>query len=875
MERDRRWGKDFTFFLLAKCFVRTLALTDIWRRLTHSLGQVWLEERGFKNLVKIFVKNGINGEALATISDAELVAIKVDKLGDRKGLLKAVSELTAGKKSAGGGGGGDDQHSQSSSKSQSSNTKSSQGGLNFKVKVTDGSSPDTQVALNPDGSVSLGKLFRKVERVVGFSQPILTAVLADGREVNLEEQADWSPLWAMFSRERKPFSFTARKAGVNEIKQAERGLLDSLVDSAVVADTKMTILFVNKMLTKLTGYTPAEVVGKNVQMLMPAEVAKHHESYVNSYLTTGQAKVIGKGRQVLVRRKDGSTASCWLSVTEQKKASGRHTFLGTLHEVATKMRSDTVLNFAVLDAIQKVCIVIDPKGEIKFMNRHAEGLLGWNEEAVGQNIRMLMPHPYSTQHDSYLANYMKSGQAKIIGKGGRTVLAQRKDGSVVAVEISIDEVSLSGERHFVGTLKEMSSAAQETRSILQDTRGVINSLAMPAVVIDKTGRIQGFNAMAETLLGYSMVDVLGEKVQMLMNDNDAAKHDSYISNYLRSGVAKVIGMTRNVLAKTVDGALLPIQLSVSQTINPDDPEDMLFTGMLVPVHAKAGDTTSESTSYGAAERNYMQMNSAGENTIKSVSGVKDFGAAEDANPTHRSAMEDAWIVMDKCGGKDGDVFFGVYDGHNGPEAAEFAMSKLHLFLIKAMQREPATPLNKQLEKSYLAVHEAMGSEIGTTGCTAVTVYLQQQSAALRTLHVANVGDSRAVLLSGGKAVRLTKDHKPSDPEEKKAIEAKGGMVFNGRVSGILGVSRSLGDYRAEKYISRVPSYTSHPIASKDQALVIACDGLFDVCSDQEVMDLVAAGIARGHSAGKTAEALCRVAIEKGTTDNVTVMVVVL
>merc|ERR1712093_69229 len=62
---------------------------------------VWLEERGLKNLVKPFVKNGINGEALATISESDLIAMKIDKLGERKALLKTVAELTAVKKSAG------------------------------------------------------------------------------------------------------------------------------------------------------------------------------------------------------------------------------------------------------------------------------------------------------------------------------------------------------------------------------------------------------------------------------------------------------------------------------------------------------------------------------------------------------------------------------------------------------------------------------------------------------------------------------------------------------------------------------------------------------------------------------------------------------
>ena len=129
-----------------------------------------------------------------------------------------------------------------------------------------------------------------------------------------------------------------RKRDVNELSRNERTMLESLVDACMVATTSMTILYVNKQLLKLTGFTFQEVVGRNVQMLMPIEVAKNHEGYANAYLGTGQTKVIGKGRQVQVQRKDKSLASCWLSVTEQKKASGRHTFLGTLHEVQSKAR---------------------------------------------------------------------------------------------------------------------------------------------------------------------------------------------------------------------------------------------------------------------------------------------------------------------------------------------------------------------------------------------------------------------------------------------------------------------------------------------------------------------------------------------------------
>jgi PAS domain S-box-containing protein len=645
-------------------------------------------------------------------------------------------------------------------------SKSSVGGVQVKVTVEDGKG--FTLGLKPEAEVSFNKVSRKVEAKVGYLPNIRAMV---GKElVPLEEQAEWAPIWTQF-KANKGGELVVRKRDVNELNRNERTMLESLVDGCVVATTSMTILYVNKQLLKMTGFTLQEVVGRNVQMLMPTEVAKNHEGYVNAYLGTGQAKVIGKGRQVQLQRKDKSLATCWLSITEQKKASGRHTFLGMLHEVQSKMRSENLTNFTVLDAVQKVVLVIDSNGVLKFLNRHAEKLLGYGEEAVGMNVSSLMPQPYSGQHASYLLNYMKSGNPKIIGKGVRTVLAQRKDGSVVAVDLAVEEISLGGARHFVGIMREASTDQQEQRSVLQETRGVVNSLAVPAVVIDKNGRIQAFNAFAETLLGYSMVDVLGEKVQCLMNSEDATRHDSYLANYLRSNVAKVIGSTRLVLAKTVDGNLLPVNLSVSKTVNPDNADDILFTGLLVPsAVGLKGETSTESTNYGANERKYKQMNSLGENTVKTCAAVKDFGFAEDPNPAHRPSMEDAWIMMDDFGGVDNSAFFGLYDGHGGAEAAEFAAAKLHLFLMKLL-RDGNVSLTKAMEAAYLQTHEAMGSEIAKAGCTAVTVLLQKNGP-LRSLVAANAGDSRAVLVRDGGPLRLTKDHKPSDPEEKALSEQR-------------------------------------------------------------------------------------------------------
>ncbi|GAA5847842.1 hypothetical protein JCM9279_006661 [Rhodotorula babjevae] len=113
-----------------------------------------------------------------------------------------------------------------------------------------------------------------------------------------------------------------------------------------------------------------------------------------------------------------------------------------------------------------------------------------------------------------------------------------------------------------------------------------------------------------------------------------------------------------------------------------------------------------------------------------------------------------------------------------------------------------------------------------------------KSAAKRTLYTANVGDARAVLSRGGRAVRLTYDHKGSDAKEAKRISDAGGFVLNNRVNGVLAVTRSLGDSSMKEFVVGSPFTTETTLGPQDEWLIVACDGLWDVCSDQEAVDLI-------------------------------------
>lgn len=150
--------------------------------------------------------------------------------------------------------------------------------------------------------------------------------------------------------------------------------------------------------------------------------------------------------------------------------------------------------------------------------------------------------------------------------------------------------------------------------------------------------------------------------------------------------------------------------------------------------------------------------------------------------------------------------------------------------------------------------------------------------------VANVGDCRAVLCRNGLTYRLSRDHKPENDEEDR-IEKAGGRVwdFNGkRVMGLLAMSRAFGDTCLNDYgIIAKPEVTMINRTSQDEFLIMACDGLWDVISDQEACALVSRCHSRAASRGVTsntaskvaADILMKTALDKGSSDNITVYVI--
>jgi len=146
----------------------------------------------------------------------------------------------------------------------------------------------------------------------------------------------------------------------------------------------------------------------------------------------------------------------------------------------------------------------------------------------------------------------------------------------------------------------------------------------------------------------------------------------------------------------------------------------------------------------------------------------------------------------------------------------------------------------------------------------------------------NCGDSRAILVSSQKVALGTYDHKPINPNERERIQNAGGSVMIQRVNGSLAVSRALGDYEykcvegrgpCEQLVSPEPEVYVHERTTQDEFVVLACDGIWDVMSNDELKEFIHSRLKITNDLVKVCNEILDMCLNKGSRDNMSLIIV--
>ncbi|HYG90580.1 MAG TPA: PAS domain S-box protein [Azospirillum sp.] len=335
--------------------------------------------------------------------------------------------------------------------------------------------------------------------------------------------------------------------------RAERrtaAILTAAVDGIITIDEYGRVESFNLAAERIFGYARAEVVGQNVKMLMPEPYQSEHDGYLTAYKVTNKPKIIGIGREVQGRRKDGSVFPMDLAVGESR-FHGSRLFAGIVRDITERKETEQRLRDseagtrAILETAVDGIITIDERGDVLSANKAAELIFGYAaEEMVGQNVKMLMPEPYRSAHDQYLERYLKTGERKVIGIG-REVEGRRKDGSIFPMDLAVGETEVSGRRIFAGIVRDITErkrTEEDLRQSEENLRLLIDNVRDYALTwLDIDGRIVNWNAGAERLYGWDADEVVGKPMEVLYPPEDRVDARRILDDVREHGRAEVEG----------------------------------------------------------------------------------------------------------------------------------------------------------------------------------------------------------------------------------------------------------------------------------------------------------------------------------------------
>jgi sigma-B regulation protein RsbU (phosphoserine phosphatase) len=316
-------------------------------------------------------------------------------------------------------------------------------------------------------------------------------------------------------------SSSERASSREEQEATLRRIFDTIPDGVILIDETGIMKFFSAGAEQLFGYVRRETVGQNVKMLMPSPTREAHDDYIASYLRTGNRKIIGVGREVIARRKDGSLFPIYLSIGEFW-LHGRRRFLGVTHDLTRrKHAAEKYLTLSsAMDQSPAAVLIADREGVIQYVNESFAKLTGY----LVQELVDETPQVLSSQHTAP-EQYQRLWRTIREGREWRgEIQNRRKDGSLYwAVETIKPLRDASGEiTHYIAIQEDITAQKRDREALIESEARFRHVAEMTGEWLweqDGAGQYTYSSAGVKTILGFAPEEIIGRSYHALLAES--------------------------------------------------------------------------------------------------------------------------------------------------------------------------------------------------------------------------------------------------------------------------------------------------------------------------------------------------------------------
>ena len=282
-------------------------------------------------------------------------------------------------------------------------------------------------------------------------------------------------------------------------------------------------------------------------------------------------------------------------------------------------------------------------------------------------------------------------------------------------------------------------------------------------------------------------------------------------------------------------------------------------------------------SKGTITSNSINVNEFKEKSPETNKSFKEISFIQYQNESYRNYMEDRFSILINFPNNEEKALFAIFDGHGGSTISEFLCQNFISFFMKQYQKNEVKNYEKIFQKTFSSLNDEIKKIPNSykMGSTATIILLTKETDQIlgsqKVIYCANIGDTNCELFSKSNCKRISYEHRCNDPVEENRIKKGNGSIINGRVGGIISVTRAFGDFQCkdfglicEPYINKV-----NVNFNEKNFLILATDGIWDFVSEEDIYFIT--------MNNTDSMVICRDVVDKakvnGSTDNMTCMVI--